>query len=157
MKLTLRVAVVLLTLACATQPQVGSPVTPVDPRLPQASAGDKGWEYVRKFSADLDGAGQLEQVVVIANAVLRNGAPLWDDAQIWQVYIVEADGQRTDLYRRWIQLGNLEVSITQNATVLMIENAPSLFAVYEAKYQAPGDVEVQELVKRERNPTAFVP
>lgn len=94
-----------------------------------------------------------EQAFLIANAAIVNGEPLWDDGQVWQVYIEEATGERTYVFVRFVQLGMVEAKTTevkagQAPTILLIEQWPSLFHVYEVQYRGPQAVQVVELVQR---------
>src|SRR5438046_90801 len=57
-------------------------------RVPEAAAGDSGWQYARRASVDLDGDGKPESVVMIADVTLdKRGRPLWEDGHRWQVYV----------------------------------------------------------------------
>ncbi|HET9530538.1 MAG TPA: hypothetical protein VFQ92_09315 [Blastocatellia bacterium] len=87
---------------------------------------------------------------MIANAEARKGKHVWDDAQIWQVYIEEPDGRRTYVFSRWVQLGRVEAIVTDAERNLM----PNTFAVYEVRYRRPSHVQVVELLKRHTNPRA---
>lgn len=131
----------------------------IDPAIKQAVAGQRGWGYVKQASADLDGDGVQERVFLIANAENRRGKPVWDDAQIWQVYIEEPDGKRTYVFSRWVQLGRVEAIMTdaernERPSVVLVERTPHTFTVYEVRYRRPSDVEVVELVKRPTNARA---
>lgn len=131
----------------------------VDRALPLAVAGQRGWGYERTASADLDGDGTAERVALIANAAVRKGRPLWDDAQIWQLYIEEPGGTRSYAFARWVQLGRVDAVLEapergEPARVLLVERTPQSYAVYEVRYRGPADLRVVELVRRTTDPSA---
>lgn len=128
----------------------------IDPEIPLAIAGQAGWEYQRDAMADFDGDGVKERATLIAKVQLSNGQPLWDDNQPWQLYIEEHDGTRTYMYTRNVQLGHIEVQLTQatsgqKSTILLIENTPDLFSVYEFEYNGPNQFQTDQLLRRELN------
>jgi len=121
----------------------------VDPEIPGAVAGEGGWEYVRSSSADLDGDGVEERVVLTARAALVRGRPAWDDGQPWQVYVEAADGTRTYVYSRRLQIGTLTARVGHAgagdpAPLYLLEHLPDSLSLYEVVYQGPGRVEVRE-------------
>ena len=125
----------------------GATPLPVDSAVAPAVAGVDGWEYFLSRETDLDADGAPERVVVMARAALIDGRPAWDDGQSWQVYVEEADGERTYLYRRFVQLGTVTMRIGLNeeeqpANVILIEHLPDRLALYELDYRGPGEVEV---------------
>lgn len=132
----------------------------LNPRIPRALAGQPGWAYQRVATADLDGDGVMERVVLIADAIVEQGRPLWDDGQRWQVYIEEPDGTRTYVYAQLLQLGTLTVRLarattSQALTLLLMEQLPQQLGVYEVSYRGPGQARVVELVKREFDTTSW--
>ena len=130
----------------AAIPSAGSPnalVDLVDSKVPRAVAGDAGWRYVQRATADFDGDGQDETAVVIADVELdRRGVPLWDDGHRWQLYFEEADSSRTYAYARFLPNGKLEASVTvpdeeKMPTVVLRELTPHLLGIYEVRYSGP--------------------
>jgi hypothetical protein len=145
----------------AFAPRVQTPsaaVVLVDSALPPAVAGS-GWEYHLRATADLDGDGQPEHASLIA-AVGRDGDDgfLWDDGQPWQLYVQEADGTRTDVYRRFVQLGTVQAHVSTTPAgggalgILIVENTPQMIRIYEAAYAGPGRVTAVERFRREIHP-----
>lgn len=129
----------------------------VDPAQPLAAAGDEGWMYSRTATADLDGDGKEERVVVMARAEVRNGRPLWDDGQPWQVYVEEGDGQRTHLYARYVQLGAVTMRVglgeaPQRPSVVIVEHVPDRIGVYELEYGGPSRLETVHRYERMLDP-----
>lgn len=65
----------------------------------------------------------------------------FDDGQPWQVYVEEADGKRTYLYSRWVQIGTLEVGISEDKgkpSVVILERQGFSFSLYRIHYGGPG-------------------
>lgn len=121
---------------------------------PSAVAGDEGWDYHRMLTADLNGDGRDETVHVIANAGRYGPGPddySWDDGHIWNVYIEDADGQKTDVFRGWVQLGQLRVRSldpysddgTRGLALLLEEGAG--ITLYRVVYAAPGELTTTKL------------
>jgi hypothetical protein len=133
----------------------------VDPTHPKAVAGQRGWGYHRSASVDLDGDGTREKIYLVANVSLKKGRPLWDDGQIWQVYVEGPSGVRTYLYSRFVQLGRLEVMVTpaeqgSGRNLLIIERTPYSMGLYEIRYLGRGEVRSVELVRRTVDPSVNV-
>lgn len=115
----------------------------VDTAMAPAVGGEGGWSYWRTAVADLDGDGEAERIVATARVELYRGRPAWDDGQPWQVYVEEADGTRTYVYARFLQLATLEVRVARPeenrpATLVLIEHLPDRLGVYEVEYGGPG-------------------
>src|SRR5688572_12486352 len=52
--------------------------TMLDSRVPAAKAGDPGWMYAQRVSADFDGDDKEETAVLLSDVTLdAGGAPLW--------------------------------------------------------------------------------
>lgn len=112
----------------------------VDPAYPPGIAGG-GWQYRESVEVDLDDDGANETVWVTARAGWNGQSFDFDDGQPWQVYVEEADGQRTYLYSRWVQLGTLEVGIAEDhgkSSVVVLERQPFSFSLYRIRYGGPG-------------------
>ena len=138
--------------------QTVSPAAPsevvdlLNPTVQPVVIGEPGWEYQRVLMSDLDGDGTQERIVTLADAFVQNGQPLWDDGHRWQVYIEEHDGSVTSIYRQFLQLGRLDVFVTepvegQHPTVLLLESLPSRFRSYETSYQT-GHVQSRLMLER---------
>lgn len=115
----------------------------VEPAMPLAVAGEDGWGYRQAADADLDGDGVAERVILTARVEMIRGRPAWDDGQPWQVYIEAADGRRTHVYARRLQLGTLTMRVTlaeagRPATVVLLEHLPDQLSLYEITYTGPG-------------------
>lgn len=130
----------------------------VDSSYIEQRAGEDRWEYVQRGSADLDGDGQPELVVVTARAELVRGVPAWDDGQPWQIYVEEPGGERTHFYAGYVQLGTILTRITlppedaETARIMMLEHLPDRISLYEARYLGPGEAEVRRIYQRDLDP-----
>lgn len=129
----------------------------IDPTIPPAVAGEGGWNYHQSASADLDGHGRAERVVLTARVEMYRGRPAWDDGQPWQVYVETAEGARTYLYAQRLQLGTLTMRITSGSdgarrTIVLLEHLPDRLSVYEALYAAPDSATVVTRFRRELDP-----
>jgi hypothetical protein len=152
-------------------PAAGSaPVSPlpevdlVSPRHDDAVMGQAGWNHAQSATADLDGDGTAEKAVIIANADSYHGTVLWNDGQVWQVYVEEPDGTRTYVYKQFLQLGSVLARLArpeaprpgaaakqpavQAPTILLLEQVPQRFAAYEVRYSGPGQASVVEVMHR---------
>ena len=127
----------------------GSSEAPVDAAIPEAVAGQEGWNYQRAASADFDGDGREERLVVTARVAMRDGEPLWEDGQTWQAYVEEPDGQRTYLFARFVQLGTVEGLVTRPSEadgtplILLTEQTPHFLRIYEIRYLGPANVHTE--------------
>ena len=138
------------------------PVDLVSPRLEDDTLGEPGWAHGQTATADLDGDGIPERAVIIANAEDYRGRVLWNDNQIWQVYVEETDGTRTYVYKRLLQLGSLTARLArpesarpirpgeqpEPPTILLLENTPQSFSAYEVRYSGPGQATAVQLTSR---------
>ena len=139
------------------EPDGATPAALVDSTIPHAVAGADGWMYSQSFEADLDGDGQTERVVLTARAEVMRGRPLWDDGQPWQAYVEEADGTRTYLYSRFVQLGSVTMRLgvpegERGPSVVLLEHLPDRMALYEAEYRGAGDASVVARFERSLDP-----
>lgn len=120
-----------------TDPRGRPAVNLLDPQYPPMVVGE-GWGYHETAEADLDGDGAREAVSVIARAT---GPEDFDDGQPWQVYIEEPDGRRTHVYSRWVQLGHLEVYVSDDegkASLIILEKQGFSLVMYRVYYGGPG-------------------
>lgn len=133
----------------------------LDSGVPLATAEDEGWGFSQRAEADLDGDGQVEQVVLMARVELYQGRPAWDDGQVWQVYVEEPTGERTHLYARFVQLGTVTMRIGLaegggDAAIVLLEQLPDRIGVYELAYAGPGDLALVNSYQRNLDPTGEV-
>lgn len=143
-------ALTLLLAGCSARPPAAPDLSLVDPDRP-ASTETARWAYRRSLTADLDGDGAAEQILVLANVELDEaGEPVWDDGHGWEVVVVAADGTRTRLYARFLQLGRLAAELTSDGRALRLtEDTQQATTVYEVRYDGPGRVRVVEISLRE--------
>jgi hypothetical protein len=115
----------------------------LESRVPRGVAGEPRWRYQRRASADLDGDGAGETVVLIADVELDpRGQPIWDHGHRWQVYVEERDGRRTYIYARFLPNGKLDAHLarrdsTTPPTIVLLEQTPYNLAVYDVRYLGP--------------------
>lgn len=136
-------------------------VSLIDSTIPPAVAGEGGWNYQQAATADLDGDGAPERVVLTARVEMYRGRPAWDDGQPWQVYIEEADGRRTHVYARRLQLGTLSLRVSraeagQPAAVVLLEQLPDQMSVYEIAYAGPAAATASVRYQRDLDPRGDV-
>jgi hypothetical protein len=146
----------------ANRPPVASVEQLIDPRVPRAVAGQQGWQYQQRVSADLDVDGTMEVAVLISDVGLdARGLPMWEHGHRWQVYVQEPDGTRTYLYARFLPNGKLTAELTQpqstNApTISLIEQSPTSLALYEIAYNGVGKAEIGMRFERSLQSRTFV-
>lgn len=119
----------------------------VDPAYPPGLA-DKGWQYRQSVEVDLDGDSVKETVWVVARASWNGRSFDFDDGQPWQVYVEEIDGKKTYVYSRWVQIGTLEVGISEDhgkPSVVILERQGFSVSLYRIHYGGPG-VQKAELI-----------
>jgi hypothetical protein len=137
----------------------------VSPRHDDAVMGQAGWNHAQSATADLDGDGTPERAVIIANADTYHGTVLWNDGQVWEVYVEEPDGTRTYVYKQFLQLGSVLARLARPEaarpaqagqqtpppppTILLLEQVPQRFSAYEVRYAGPGQAKVVELMHRD--------
>jgi hypothetical protein len=128
----------------------------IDPSLPLAATGEE-WGYRQAADADLNGDGNLERVVLAARVETYRGRLAWDDGQPWQLYVEDADGNRTLVFSRYVQLGTLIMRVTrpeeiERAAVVLLEHLPDRMTLYEIHYAAPGAFGVRRIYQRGLDP-----
>jgi hypothetical protein len=146
---------VIAALACTRAPESAQPRSAdaertrstdelIDTRVPAGAAGDSGWRYQQRVSADLNGDGVAEQAVLISDVSLDGrGRPLWEDGHRWQVYVEDASGTRTRLYARFLPNGKLTASLTSVSDttpprILLLEQTRQSIGLHEIAYRGPG-------------------
>lgn len=125
----------------------------IEERVPAATAADPGWAYAQRGSADFDGDGAEESVVLICDVTLDpRGQPLWEDGHRWQVYVEEPDGGRTRVYARFVPNGTVTAQVTDGPggtpTVTIVERTPDRLALYEVAYAGPRRVSLLNRFER---------
>lgn len=132
-------------------------VSLIDSTYPLAVAGSGGWNFQQSASRDLNADGTPERVVLTARVEMMRGRPLWDDGQPWLVYVETADGKRTYMYSRYVQLGTLTMRITEpdsgtSPRIVILEQLPDRLAVYEGEYRGVGQLRVSASYERMLDP-----
>lgn len=133
----------------------------LDARVPAAKAGDPGWLYAQRVSADFDGDGDDETAVLICDVGLdAGGAPMWEDGHRWQVYVEEKDGTITRLYARFIPNGKVTADVGipsagKELYIVVLEQSPDRIGVYEFEYRGPQKADVRKRLERELDVTKF--
>jgi len=117
---------------------------PVDvSRVGSAEVAD-AWAYRREASADLDGDGTTERIVISADVTIsEKKVPLWEDGHRWAVYAEATDGRRTMLYGAFVPNGFAEAAVLAadsegKRRVLVQERTPSQVRALEIEYLGPG-------------------
>lgn len=143
-------AVALLT-ACAnpaTPPGAQEPnpleAPPVDAARVASADVAAAFGYRRDVSADLDGDGRAERIVIAADVTLsEKKVPLWEDGHRWAVYVETADGRRTLLYAAFVPNGFAEAAVLAadsggKRRMLVQERTPGQVRALEVEYLGPG-------------------
>ena len=131
----------------------------LDARVPAAKAGDPGWMYAQRVTADFDGDDRDETAVLISDVTLDNGgAPLWEDGHRWQLYIEEPDGQMTRLYAKFVPRGRVTADVGvpsagKELYIVVVEHSPDRMGVYEYEYRGPMNADVRKRLERDLDPT----
>jgi hypothetical protein len=105
----------------------------------------EAWRYRRELSADLDGDGQPERLVLTSDVEVRpDGVPLWEDGHRWALFAENTAGNRTLLYAAFVANGFVEAAVLQandqgRRRVLVQERTPQQVRALEVEYRAPGD------------------
>jgi hypothetical protein len=127
----------------------------LDARVPAAKAGDAGWAYAQRVTADFDGDDKDETAVLISDVTLDNGgAPLWEDGHRWQLYVEESDGTVTRLYAKFIPRGRVTADVGipsagKELYIVVLEHAPDRVGVYEFEYRGPQNADVRKRLERD--------
>jgi hypothetical protein len=105
------------------------------------------WAYRRDASADLDGDGAAETVVLTSDVTMRGDQPLWEDGHRWAVFATARDGARTLLYGAFVPNGSVEVAVLEPSggrarRVRIHETTPQALRVFELEYGGPASVRV---------------
>jgi len=97
------------------------------------------WGYRREISADLDGDQKLERVVIASNVRIGPTGPIWEDGQLWAVYVEGAGGKRELLYGAFVPNGFAEAAVLapdsdRRRKVLIQERTPQQMRAMEVTY-----------------------
>ena len=117
---------------------------PIDSTKVSSADEATSWNYRKELLTDLDGDRQEDQLILAADVELRpDGAPLWEDAHRWAVY-VESAGRRTLLYAGLVPNGFVEAAALARSDaghrlVLIQERTPSQLRSLEVDYVRPGE------------------
>ena len=131
----------------------------LDARVPAARAGEPGWAYAQRVSADFDGDGEDETAVLISDVALDNGgAPLWEDGHRWQLYVEESDGKVTRLYAKFVPRGRVTADVGvpsagKELYIVVVEQSPDRMGVYEYEYRGPLNADVRKRLERDLDAT----
>ena len=92
--------------------------------------------------------------MLTARVEMIRGRPAWDDGQPWQAYVEEADGSRTYVFARFVQLGTLTLRLSaregpDRPVVVLLEQLPDRLSVYEVEYSGPRKVRVTAPYERD--------
>ncbi|HVE66579.1 MAG TPA: hypothetical protein VNC59_08360 [Thermoanaerobaculia bacterium] len=150
-RIALLLAVAALGTACArpaTPPGAQEPnpleAPPVDAARLATPEVAAAFPYRREASADLDGDGRAERVVIASDVTLSaKGTPLWEDGHRWAVYAESADGRRTLLYAAFVPNGFAEAAVLAadsegKRRVLVQERTSGQVRALEVEYLGPG-------------------
>ena len=130
----------------------------LDARVPAAKAGDPGWMYAQRVTADFDGDDKDETAVLISDVTLDNGgAPLWEDGHRWQLYVEESDGAVTRLYAKFVPRGRVTADVGvppagKELYIVVVEHSPDRIGVYEYEYRGPQTADVRKRLERDLDP-----
>ncbi|WP_420126304.1 hypothetical protein [Longimicrobium sp.] len=112
----------------------------------RVSLRDAGrWAYRRELSADLDGDGQPERLVIVSDVEVRpDSVALWEDGHRWAVLAMNSTGAATLLYAAFVPNGFAEAAVLQpddqgRRRVLVQERTPQQLRSLEIEYHGPGD------------------
>lgn len=149
-----------LSLAACASGRDGGRSPLLDDRGSRPVAGERGWNFERTWSLDLDGQGDRERVVLLADVERSGDRLVWEDMHRWVAYVEEPGGRRTYIYDRRIPAGRLDLFTTRPAEgsprILLLERAGARLGLWEVRYRGRGDVRVEELALRDLDPTTFV-
>jgi hypothetical protein len=157
-----RTAIAVLALAAAGCASGGggerSPLVAERSDLP--AIGERGWNFEQTWSADLDGDGDRERVILLAQVERRGDALLWEDGHRWVAYVEEPDSERTYFVSRMVPMGRVEMFVTApeegDRRILILERGGSSVNLWEVRYRGEGDVEVKSLAERAIDASSFV-
>jgi hypothetical protein len=149
MKSTLGMMMIALAACRPANPPAAAERNPLQaPPVDSARVGDvrlaAGWVYRRELSADLDGDGRAERVVLASDVEVRSdGVPLWEDGHRWALFAETPAGERTLLYSAFVPNGFAEAAVLQpddqrRRRVLVQERTPQQLRSLEVEYRGPG-------------------
>lgn len=103
------------------------------------------WRYKASTDADFDGDGDAETLWVFCCVGVFDDEVEFDDGQHWQAYIEEPNGERTYIYSKYIQMGDLDAAIvfsedTLRKSIILHELNACGVTLYEVQYRGVKDV-----------------
>lgn len=113
---------------------------PIDSARVATVQATSSWSYRRQVSADLDGEGDPETIVLTADVtVTADGRVLWEDGHRWALYVEGDSGPATLLYSAFVPNGFVEVAILApddagRRKILIQERTPSQLRALEVEY-----------------------
>ncbi len=125
----------------------------VSAEVPANVAGEGMYNYADMLSADFDGDGSMEKLVLTSDIEVENGVPQWKPENIFQVYI--KDGATIHrLYGNKLQFGSVKVYYSENKNAIhILSKVGEEDKVYEVKYKdgnymatATGEIDAQSKV-----------
>jgi hypothetical protein len=145
MKLEIFPAIVLaFSTSCAvdTGPSEVNPLSapPVDAALGVSPREALEWGYRRELSADLDGDGSAEQLILAADVSVNDrGVPLWEDGHRWAL-VVQEGGATTLVFSSFVPNGFVEAAVLNASSegdreLLIQERIPSQVRSIVVSYQ----------------------
>ena len=114
---------------------------PIDSARVPAVDETASWAYRRQTSADLDGDGGAETIVLASDVTLGpDGEALWEDGHRWAVY-VEPNGEPLLLYSAFVPNGFAESAVTAaddrgRRKIFIQERTPTRVRVMDIDYSA---------------------
>jgi hypothetical protein len=143
---TVMLAATVVGCRAAPPPRGENPLEapPVDRARVGSAELAAAWAYRKEVSADLDGDGSPERVVIAADVVVSpRGLPLWEDGHRWAVYAESSTGERTLLYAAFVPQGFAEAAVTvadaqARRHVLVQERTRDQLRALEVEYAGPG-------------------
>lgn len=117
----------------------------VDKNYPTVAKDEPGWDYRQTVTADLDGDGKEDTVVLMARVERSPSNPseyIWDDGQPWQVLVESPQGEKTPVYSRWVQIGQLKALIGEQKEsgghdLILLELTGAGISLYRVEYDGP--------------------
>ena len=130
----------------------GKDISLVDPTLPRAVDSTNSWQYRQGTEYDLNGDGQREKIIILANVERGSSGELaWDDGQPWEVRIEEPDGKRTRIFAQSVQSGTVKGYVTLrdgHPTIFLLEQTTSVLVGMEIVYFGPNKIKSRVLFSR---------
>ena len=103
------------------------------------------WPYQQKLEADLDGDGAPESVILMADAEVMRGQPLWEDGHRWAI-VVRDGSEETLAYAAFVPRGFVEAAVGQRQSdrtreIIVVERSPDHLTAITIAYRGAGQTE----------------